>query len=64
MRRNRPRIFSTNSRMEGGVFVHSWFIRGWSFGTAAVGGWGGRVRGGGGSGPRGEAEAVCVEVRV
>lgn len=45
---------ATNIRMEGDVFVHSWFIRGWSLGAAAVGGWGGQVRGGGGSGPRGE----------
>ena len=31
--------------------------------AASVGGWGSRVRCGGGSGPRGEAEAVCTEVR-
>jgi len=32
--------------------------------AAAVGGPRGRVRGGGGVGPRGEAEAVRAEVRV
>jgi len=32
--------------------------------AAAVGRRGGRVLGGGGSGPRGEAETVCAAVRV
>ena len=50
--------------MEDDAFVHSWFIRGWSLCAAAVGGWGGRVRGRSESGPRGEAEAVRAEVRV
>ena len=31
---NRPRIKPfTNSRMDGGVFEHSWSIRGWSLGA-------------------------------
>ena len=31
---NRPRIKPfTNKRMEGGVFVNSWFIRGWLLGA-------------------------------
>jgi len=35
--RNRPRIKPfTNTRMEGGIFVHSWSIRGWSLGAAKV----------------------------
>lgn len=29
MKRNHPRIFSTNKRMGGGVFVHLLSIRGW-----------------------------------
>ena len=36
MDKNHPRILSTNTRMEGGAFVHSWFIRGWSLGAAKV----------------------------
>ena len=36
MLKNRPRIFATNSRMEGGVFVHSLSIRGWYLGVAKV----------------------------
>ena len=36
MNKNHPRILSTNTRMEGGAFVHSWFIRGWSLGAAKV----------------------------
>ena len=33
MGRNRPRIFATNARMRGSIFVHSWPIRGWSLGS-------------------------------
>ena len=36
MNKNHPRILSTNIRMEGSAFVHSWFIRGWSLGAAKV----------------------------
>jgi hypothetical protein len=36
MAKNRPRIFSTNKRMEGGVFVYLLSIRGWSLGEAKV----------------------------
>ena len=37
MERNRPRILSTNTRMEGGAFVYSLPIRGWSLGAKVNG---------------------------
>ena len=34
MKGNRPRIkLFTNTRMDGGAFVHSWLIRGWFVGA-------------------------------
>ncbi len=33
---NRPRIITTNKRMDGGIFVNSLSIRGWSLGAAKV----------------------------
>ena len=36
MVRNRPRIFSTNTRMDARQFVNSWSIRGWSLVVAKV----------------------------
>ena len=63
MDKNHPRILSTNIRMEGGAFVHSWFIRGWSLGAAKVNVIR-EVESAVEAGLARAAEAGCAEVRV
>ena len=63
MDKNHPRILSTNTRMEGGAFVHSWFIRGWPLGAAKVNVIR-EVESAVEAGLARAAEAGCAEVRV